>query len=235
MKTFLSIIRWAAGGMFFLICFIILFICLACLSKPHVFRVARRLFSLLIRIVGIKLIVNGRHYIDPDKTYLMMGNHQSLFDLFVIPAAIPLCFTGVEASYHFSLPVWGYMIRKWGCIPIERNNLKSAVKSLEIAQKTVRSGMSLCILPEGHRTRTGRLGTFKKGPFHLARGAKADLLLFGINGLYEFAPKGRFQLKPGPVVVNIGRPVPYNDIKDMSVNQLQELCFTRIRTLSENI
>ena len=55
--------------------------------------------------MGIKLVATGKEYICPDKPYLLMGNHQSLFDIFVIPAAIPLCFVGVEASYHFSLPV----------------------------------------------------------------------------------------------------------------------------------
>jgi len=184
--------------------------------------------------MGIKLLVEGKENIDPNKTYIMMGNHQSLFDLFVIPAAVPLCFTGVEAAYHFSIPVWGYLIRKWGCIPIERNNLKSAVKSLESARQTLLSGINLCILPEGHRTLTGKMGEFKKGPFHLAKSAGADLLPIGINGLFEYHPKGRFKLNPGEVTVKIGQAIVYEKIDLMSVEALRQFCFKKILQLSSS-
>lgn len=152
------------GSCFFLFSSCLIAVCLFALPKPTTFAVAQTLFKIFIRIMGIKLVVKGKENIDPTKTYLMMANHQSLFDLFVIPAAVPLCFTGVEAAYHFTIPVWGYLIRKWGCIPIERNNLKGAMKSLEIARQTLLSGMNICILPEGHRTLTGKLGEFKKAP-----------------------------------------------------------------------
>jgi 1-acyl-sn-glycerol-3-phosphate acyltransferase len=96
-----------------------------------------------------------------------MGNHQSLFDLFVIPAAIPLTYVAVEAAYHFSIPLWGSLVTRWGCIPIHRRNLEKAKESLETAQQQLAAGPSIIILSEGHRTLTGRLGPFKKGPFHL--------------------------------------------------------------------
>jgi len=231
-RKIISIGLWAVGVGFFLFSFCILSISLFVRPKVKTFDLARKLFAVLIRLMGIKLIVKGRHNIHPDKTYLMMGNHQSLFDIFVIPAAIPLCFTGVEAAYHFSLPVWGYLIRKWGCIPIERNNLKNAIKSLETARQTISSGMNICVLPEGHRTLTGKMGEFKKGPFHLAKAAQADLLLFGVQGLYRFHPKGRLELKPGKVVVRIAPPIAYEQICDLPIEEVRQLCFDKIKALS---
>ncbi len=183
--------------------------------------------------MGIQLLVNGQENIDPEKTYLIMGNHQSLFDLFVVPAAIPLCFTGVEAAYHFKIPVWGYLIRRWGLIPIERGNLKKAISSLETAKKTLISGMSLAILPEGHRTQTGEMASFKKGPFYLAKGANADILPFGINGLYNFHKKGNLILNPGKVTLTIGKPILYEKVKNLSVEELRENIFNRIYQLSQ--
>ena len=182
--------------------------------------------------MGIQLLVNGQENIDPEKTYLIMGNHQSLFDLFVVPAAIPLCFTGVEAAYHFKIPVWGYLIRRWGLIPIERGNLKKAISSLETAKKTLISGMSLAILPEGHRTQTGEMASFKKGPFYLAKGAKTDILPFGINGLYNFHKKGNIILNPGKVTLTIGEPLLYDKFKDLSVEELRAMIFSKIYKLS---
>lgn len=192
MKLLISLLLWTAGALFFLFCFPVLVVSLALLSRETTFHLARSMFKVLIRIMGIELEVKGQEHISPGTTYLIMGNHQSLFDLFVIPAAIPLVFTGVEAAYHFSIPVWGYLIRKWGCIPIQRNNLEQAKKSLEQARHTLAGGLSIAVLPEGHRTRTGKMATFKKGPFHLAKRTGAPILPFGISGLYTFQQRGAF-------------------------------------------
>ena len=231
MKKIISIWLWFTGGLFFLISSLILVVCLFLFPKKSTFKIVRFLFTVLIRIMGIKLVVTGRENIESDKPYLIMGNHQSLFDLFVVPAAIPLCFVAVEAAYHFRLPVWGYLIRKWGCIPIQRDNLKKAFTSLETARKTLISGMSIAILPEGHRTLTGEMSSFKKGPFHLAKGAKADILPFAITGLFDYQKKASFLLKPGEVSVNIGRPILYDEFKDLSIEELRQHTFDIINHL----
>lgn len=231
MKILLSLCLWAIGGSFFLMSFCILFFCLLFLRRQTVYQIARVLFGIQIRLMGIKLTVTGQENICPDNSYLIMGNHQSLFDIFVVPAAMPLCFVGVEAAYHFKVPVWGYLIRKWGCIPIERNNLKNAISSLETAKKTLLSGMSIGILPEGHRTLTGEMASFKKGPFHLARGARADILPFAIKGLFDYHQKGRILLKPGRVSLTIGKPIPYDTVKNLSIDKLRDLAFDSILTL----
>ncbi|OGR38777.1 MAG: hypothetical protein A3J80_07640 [Desulfobacula sp. RIFOXYB2_FULL_45_6] len=233
MKKFISIGLWVAGVSFFLFSFCILAVCLFTLTQKTTFQIARKLFQILIRIMGIRLSVNGTEHIKTDEPYLIMGNHQSLFDVFVVPAAIPTCFIGIEAAYHFSLPVWGYLIRKWGCIPIERENFEKAKLSLDLARKTIAAGMSIGVLPEGHRTRTGEMGPFKKGPFYLAKEAKVSILPFGIHGLFEFNQKGSFLLTPGNVTVNIGRPIPYESVKNLSVEELKDYLFDIISGLSK--
>jgi 1-acyl-sn-glycerol-3-phosphate acyltransferase len=232
MKTIVSLGLWAAGTIFFLMAFCILAVSLMFMPRPVTFHLARRLFSILIWIMGIRLKVEGTDHLDPDRTYLLMGNHESLFDLFVIPAAIPLIFTGVEAAGHFKIPVWGYLIRKWGCIPIQRKNPEQARKSLTLAKQTLDSGLSIAILPEGHRTRTGKLGPFKKGPFHLAKSTGAPLVPFGISGLYEFQQKGGFIITPGEVNVRIGRPIPSTEYAHLTVDELRSLMFQKIQALA---
>lgn len=233
MNRLRSLFLWALGIVFFLASFCILAPSLMLMPRHFTFGLARRLFSIQIRIMGIRLRVEGRENLAPGQTYLLMGNHESLFDLFVIPAALPLTFTGVEAAYHFHIPVWGYLIRKWGCIPIRRGNLINAKKSLEQARQTINRGLSIVVLPEGHRTRTGKMGPFKKGPFHLAKAAGAPLVPFGISGLYEFQQRGGFRLTPGPVAVRIGRPIPFDEYTGLSVEALRDLIFQRILALSD--
>ncbi len=221
------------GTLFFALTFTILSVGLFVLPRKRVFALARRLFRIQTRIMGIRLTVTGLAHIDPRKTYLIMGNHQSLFDLFVIPAAIPLTYVAVEAAYHFSIPLWGSLITRWGCIPIHRRNLEKAKESLDIARQRLESGASIIILPEGHRTLTGRMGPFKKGPFHLARQAGADILPFAVRGLFEYNPKGSFQLTPKPVRVTIGPAIPYATFCAMTPEQLRDHVWGVIVRLAE--
>jgi len=222
MKTLRSAMLWATGAAFFALTFVTLSTGLFLFSRERVFTLARFLFSVQTKIMGIRLKVSGLAGLDRTRTYLIMGNHQSLFDLFVIPAAIPLTYVAVEAAYHFSIPLWGSLVTRWGCIPIYRNNLEKAKQSLEIARQRLRQGTSIIILPEGHRTLTGEMGAFKKGPFHLACQAGADILPFAISGLFNYNRKGSFHLNPKPVRVSIGPAIPYALCAQMTPEQLRD-------------
>ncbi len=229
-----SIFLWAVGSLFFIPVFFIVVLSIFFLPRKKTADISRILSRILIRLMGIRLKVSGQGGIQPGRRYLIMGNHQSLFDLFVIPAAIPVCFVGVEAARHFSYPIFGYLIKKWGNIPIQRKNLKQARESLRIAAKTIEAGMNIVILPEGGRTLTGKMKPFKKGPFHLAKAAGADILPYGVKGLYQYNKKGSYLLTPGEVVVTIGPPVSYEKIKDYSVEELRDLIFETIEELSRS-
>jgi len=221
MRTLRSILLWAVGSAFFGYTFAVLSIGLFVLSRERVFALARYLFTIQTKIMGIRLEVTGLEHLDRTKTYLIMGNHQSLSDLFVVPAAIPMTYVAVEAAYHFSIPLWGSLVTRWGCIPIHRNDLERAKESLDIARQRLKEGTSIIILPEGHRTLTGEMGEFKKGPFHLAFQAGADILPFAISGLFDYNSKGTFYLNPKPVRVAIGPAIPFDTIKDMTPEQLR--------------
>ena len=171
----------------------------------------------------IRFTVTGKKNINKNKSYIIMGNHQSLFDVFVIPCAVPEPFVGIEASYHFDFPFWGWLIKKWGNIPINRSDSNKAIQSIKKAESILKKGLSIAILPEGHRTLTGKIGTFKKGGFHLAKNTKADILPLGISkGLYAFKNKHSWRLNPQMVKVTIGKPLTYNSYKDLSVDKLKE-------------
>lgn len=234
MTTLRSTLLWTAGTLFFAFTFTVLSVGLFVLPRERAFALARFLFRVQTRIMGIRLTVTGLAHVDPRRTYLIMGNHQSLFDLFVIPAAIPLTFVAVEAAYHFSIPLWGSLVTRWGCIPIHRNDLEKAKQGLEIARQRLAAGSSIIILPEGHRTLTGRLGPFKKGPFHLARQAGADILPFAVNGLFDYNHKGSLQLNPKPVRVTIGPAISYTHFSGMTPEQLRDHVRGVILKLAEN-
>lgn len=230
--SLISAARWSLGLPFFLVSTCFLLGTLAVSSRQAAYRSARVLFRILNRIMGIDLTVIGHGNIIPGRTCILMGNHQSLFDVFVVPVAIPFPFVGVEADYHFRWPVWGWLIKAWGNIPIHRESRREALASIREAEDRLRQGVSIGILPEGHRTRDGKLGRFKKGPFHMALNTRAPILPFGIRGLFEYCPKGSCRLKPGKVQVSIGVPIPFNVYGAMDVDSLKEYVRREIHRLS---
>ena len=222
MRFIRSALLWATGALFFLGFFCIIALGMILFSPKKIYPTVRILARLQLLIMGVNLKILGLENVDPAHSYLVMGNHQSLFDLFAVPAALPMHAVGVEAAYHFTLPLWGYLTRKWGNIPIQRKDKTKAIKAIEKAKQVIKSGTSIVILPEGHRTRSGKIEAFKKGPFHLAKEAKADILPFAFVGLYEFNRKHSWQLNPQTVSVAFGKPIPYASFKDLTIDALKE-------------
>lgn len=233
LKIIRSICLWTVGVVFFGFCSLVLILSLFIFPRYRSYRLAHYLFNILIRLMGIRLDVDGLEKTDRCQSYLIMGNHQSLFDLFVIPAALPMPFIGIQAAEHFSYPLLGFIIRKWGNIPIQRDNLEKAKESLLLARKTLESGMNICVLPEGHRTLTGQMASFKKGPFHLALQTRAPILPFGVKGLFEYQRKGDLNLHPGRVVIRFGSPIPHDAYQHLSMDELKDRVFDQIKTLSQ--
>jgi 1-acyl-sn-glycerol-3-phosphate acyltransferase len=216
-----SMLLWAAGGLHFVLSFGLIASALSLAEGRRVFPLVRRLMRAQLRVMGVRLRVTGVEHFDPSRAYLILGNHQSLFDLIALPAALPAHAVGVEADYHFRIPLWGHLIRRWGNISIDRASRREAIASLEAARRGLAAGTSIVILPEGHRTRTGAIGPFKSGPFHLALAAGSDILPFVIDGLFDFNPKGDWRLRPGRVRLAFGRPIAYDTFRRDSVEALK--------------
>ena len=221
MKTIRSALFWSVGGIHFFLFFLIVSIGLVFFNPRTLYPTLRFLARMQLLVMGLRIKADGYDQFDSRRSYLIMGNHESLFDLFVIPAALPMHFVGIEAAYHFSIPLWGYMAKRWGNIPISRSNLGQAIKTLDEAARVLKSGTSIVMLPEGHRTLTGHIGPFKKGPFHLAVAAKADILPFAMSGLYEYRSKGGWQLTPVTARVVFGTPIPYDTYKNDEISDIQ--------------
>lgn len=148
---------------------------------------------------------------DFSKPYIIMPNHVTFWDIPVICSTLPNYTFGIEAHTHFSWPIYGFFIKKYGTLPINRKNMKASFHTFEDAGvKMNKEGASLLVFPEGHRSDDGKIQEFKKLPFHLAQQVKVPILPCGTTGLGELAPKGFF-IHPCRVIVRYGNPVPVED------------------------
>ncbi len=223
LKTLRSAFLWTIGGLHFFMIFLIVGSGLIFFKGKTLFPLVRILARSQLRIAGLRLKVTGLNHVQKKKAYLMVGNHESLFDVFAIPAALPEHAVGIEAASHFNWPLWGFLTRRWGNVPLYRRDLPKAIEGLDRAAELLASGTSVVVLPEGHRTLTGQIGDFKKGPFHLARTVKADILPFVLCGLYQYNNKHSWQLNPGDARVVFGPPLAYHDYAHLTVDELSQI------------
>lgn len=231
MKYIVSLILYALGSIPFLILGLSVIVC-SYLFKPRQYdKFIKWLCRMLLRSFFIQVKVVGLEKIDPNKTYIFMSNHVNIFDVFLLYGYIPNFARGVELDSHFSWPIWGAVITRFGNIPISQKHFQRAMESLGKAEQAIQNGTSIIILPEGHRTRDGTLLPFMRGPFLMAKKAKTDIVPTAIIGAFEIKRVTHWVTRPGTVKFVIGDVIPYQSFKSLSTHELKDLVKERIQKL----
>lgn len=162
--------------------------------------------SILV-VSRIKVTVEGLSGIDPQRPYIFMSNHQSNFDIPVLLGHLAVQFRWLAKVELFKIPIFGHAMRKAGYINIDRNNRKSAIKSLQVAAEKIKNGVSVLIFPEGTRTQDGKIRRFKKGGFVMAIDSGVPIVPVVISGAHAIMRKGKFRVNPGQIRMLIHEPI----------------------------
>ena len=148
-------------------------------TKPTKFH--RRLLNLwaflIIKIMRIKLDLNGLDKLPKDKTILLVGNHRSNFD----PIIAAYVFRKYNIAFiskfaNFKIPLFGMLIRRLCYLGIDRENPKNAIRTISKASKLItNNNLSIGVYPEGTRNKDSKdLLTFHDGVFKIAQKANVD-------------------------------------------------------------
>ncbi|HMQ67657.1 MAG TPA: lysophospholipid acyltransferase family protein [Ignavibacteria bacterium] len=169
--------------------------------------------GVILFIAGVKVKVEGREKLNPDDNYIFISNHLSYFDIPILMIAIPNNVRFIYKDTMTKIPILGWGMYLGQYIPINRENVREAMKSLKKAAEKVVSGISVVIFPEGTRSMDGTLGEFKRGTFVLADEAKVPLVPTTVIGSNVIMPRGKFQIRSGNVKVVFSKPVQYRKDK----------------------
>src|SRR6187549_2686782 len=158
--------------------------------------------------------------------FVVMSNHQSLYDIPVLYQTLPLRVRMVAKAELFRIPIWAQAMRVAGFVELDRSARERAIESLERAKEAVARGTSIWIAPEGTRSRDGSLGPFKLGGFHLAAGAGAKILPVTVAGTRSILPARGARVVAGAIVrVTVHPPIDPaeygNDVNDALVQAVR--------------
>src|SRR5947209_2449694 len=113
-----SLLRWMiAGSYFFTMCPIL--VLLGIFVDPRKNDGPQRWLSrTVVRLAGARVEVRRAAGFDPQRTSFFVSNHVNLFDPFVLYGAIPQFIRGLELESHFRIPVYGWMMKRFGNVPV---------------------------------------------------------------------------------------------------------------------
>ena len=160
-----------------------------------------------VGLSGITVRVAGREHIPRDRAAVYCSNHQSNVEP-------PVVFDVLHPRMHVlykeeinAIPVLARAFRLGGFIPIDRRNKESAMRSIEAGARSIRSGNSFLIFPEGTRSKTGELLPFKKGGFVMAIKAQAPIVPVAVQGGRDAMRRGSWIIRPVTISIRVGAPI----------------------------
>ena len=173
----------------------------------------------LLRAAGTPVNVTGLERI-PHPPVVFASNHSSMFDIWALSATLPGSVRFVAKQELAGIPLVGRAMIAAGHVTIDRAHPARALEAYHRAAAVIQSGISAVVFPEGTRSRTGDLLPFKNAPFGLAIAAQVPVVPVYVRNTFEIMPKGRFLLRPQPIEIEVGDPIP---TAGMTVERRQEL------------
>lgn len=172
------------------------------------YRLAMKILRAGLRAGGIRVMVVGLENVPADRSCIFMCNHVSNLDPPVVLPLLPGRSSVLLKKELMRIPLLGTAMRMAKFIPVERSRSREAAQqSVTGAAEALKSGLHILVFPEGTRSLTGRLSTFKKGPFFLARETQAAIVPVAVSGTQGMMRKGSFAVYPGSARVELLPPI----------------------------
>lgn len=184
-------------------------------ENPRLYQVMHPVLTRSLRAIW-RPEVTGREHVPRTGGVLLASNHLSFVDSIVIPSVVPRRVVFLTKSDYFTgAGVRGALKRAWfeglGMLPVDREDGRSALASLDTAKEVLNSGLAFGIYPEGTRSRDGRLGRGRTGVAQLALTTGVPVVPMGLRGTENIQPVGSRLPRLAKVSVAFGPPIVAGD------------------------
>ncbi|MDD3204895.1 MAG: lysophospholipid acyltransferase family protein [Lachnospiraceae bacterium] len=183
---------------------------------------------------GVKITVIGEENVPKDVPVLYIGNHRSYFDILLTYTRVPRPTGYIAKDSMEKIPLLNIWMKNLHCLFLNRENLKEGMKTILAAIEKVKSGISICIFPEGTRNKENdTFLPFHQGSFKIAEKGKCPLIPIAINNAADIFEDHLPKIKKTHVVIEYGKPIDMSlmdrdekkDISNIVLKEIQTMYF----------
>ena len=190
--------------------------------------VARAWAKMLLRIAGSPVTLLHRERLHEHETAVYASNHLSYYDTPVLFAKLPFQFRILAKEPLWKIPFIGWYLNRSGQVPVDQTSARSAIASLGRGVKTLQAGLPLVLFPEGGRAWNGELQTMVAGAAWMAIKAQVPIIPLTLVGTYELLPIHVYALRPRPLKLIVGEPIPTTGMTTREADALTQRIFATI-------
>ncbi|MDD5216818.1 MAG: lysophospholipid acyltransferase family protein [Candidatus Omnitrophica bacterium] len=159
-----------------------------------------------------RLKVEGKRYLARGANYLVIANHQSMLDILIVLAGLPLNFKFLAKEVLYSVPFIGWHMALAGYMKVDRSSHESGRKAILEAPRWLKKGVSVLLFPEGTRSVDGKIHAFKMGAFKIASAGNAKILPVVLDGTGDALPKRSWRVERiTQFRLSVGKPITIKD------------------------
>jgi len=172
-----------------------------------------------IPLAFVRTVVHTHPDFDPQQRGVYCQNHVSVLDGSLATWVIAHEFCGLFNDWHMWIPGYGWIMKLSRGIGVPSGKSGAGrIKAInDQAVERAKRNMSILAFPEGHRTRDGKIGTFRRGSFFMAREAGLPVIPLCVRGMWEVESKRGWLFTPGVVHVYFGKPIPTKGLSDEEI------------------
>ncbi|HHT29641.1 MULTISPECIES: lysophospholipid acyltransferase family protein [Petrimonas] len=165
---------------------------------------------------------HGHEHLDPRQSYVFVANHQGAFDIFLIYGFLNQNIKWVQKASLRKIPLVGLASEMAGHVFVDNSSAAARVNTIKEAEKKIINGVSIMLFPEGARTRTGKMGRFKRGAYQIAYDLKLPIVPLTLNGPFDVMKRGSLRLNPNRLELIIHKPISTENLSEEDIPALIE-------------
>ena len=208
-------------------------------NKAHADMVQLRIVQWGLKCVafisGVKLTVIGEENVPRDEPVLYIGNHRSFFDVVVTYARCPGLTGYIAKDGVNKVPIFRIWMKRLHCIFLKRDDMKEGLKVILKAIEYIKSGISICIFPEGTRNKDRDNPTsllpFKEGSFKIASKTGCKIVPMALIGTADILENHFPWIHSTDIKLIYGEPIDVSDLDKDQQKHVGAYCQTVVEEL----
>lgn len=170
-------------------------------------RMVQWIFKLMLWITGADISYIGRENVPKDRAVLYVGNHNSYFDILLTYSQCPGLTGYVAKSEMLRYPLLRDWMKRLYCVFLDRSDLRAGMQMILTCIDYIKNGISICIFPEGTRSKDGQMQPFHEGSLKMAAKTGCPIIPMAISNSAQIFENHMPFVRPCKVIVEYGAPV----------------------------